>query len=628
MCQIYWWCRSCSLSSSYFNSAHAPEPACAPPQPSRPGGFLFPRQHVTQPKDLPPMTKITGAQALIRSLEREGVDIVFGVPGGAILPAYDPILDSPIRHVLARHEQGAGHMAEGYAWATGRVGVCMATSGPGATNLVTPLADALMDSVPIVAITGQVPTSAVGNDAFQEAYTTGITMPATKHNYFVTDPAEIGEVIHEAFHIAGTGRPGPVLVDLPKDVLNQQLTWKDPGDLNLPGYKPTVEGHPRRVKEAVELLARAKRPVLYVGGGVIKANASGELKRLAEATRTPVVTTLMGRGAFPDHHPLALGMPGMHGTYTAITAIQKADLLVAVGARFDDRVTGNPKFFAPHARVIHVDVDPAEIGKVREAQVPIVGDARRVLEQLLSAWGAREAPDRSAWLETINRWKTEYPLRYEQQPDGAIKPQFVVEELYRLTGGQATVVAGVGQHQMWASQFWKFDQPRRWINSGGLGTMGFAVPASIGAKAGTPDELVFALDGDGCFQMTFNELITAAVEKIPVKVAVFNNGVHGMVTQWQRLFYGGRFSATFLGDVVDYPKLAEAMGCAGLRAETPDEVGPTLEKALAIEDRPVVVEMVVDREEMVFPMVPAGGSNDEVILGPTEKVISPASDLP
>jgi len=574
------------------------------------------------------MTKMTGAQALIASLEHEGTDVIFGVPGGAILPAYDPLLDSPIRHVLARHEQGAGHMAEGYAWATGRVGVCMATSGPGATNLVTPLADALMDSVPLVAITGQVPTSAVGNDAFQEAYTTGITMPATKHNYFVTDPGELPDVIHEAFHIASSGRPGPVLVDIPKDILNQSTTWKAPGDLVLPGYKPTFDGHPRRIREAVEMIQRANRPVLYVGGGVIKANGHAELRRLAEITSIPVTTTLMGRGAFPDSHPLAMGMPGMHGTYTAITAIQKADLLIAVGARFDDRVTGNPKFFAPHAKVIHIDVDPAEIGKVRTADIPIVGDAGRVLAQLVAAWGERPAPDRSAWLETISRWKTEFPLRYQQAPDGAIKPQFVVEELLRLTGGDATIVAGVGQHQMWASQYWRFEGPRRWINSGGLGTMGFAVPAAIGAKTGTPDQLVFALDGDGCFQMTCNELITAATEQIPIKIAVFNNGVHGMVTQWQRLFYNGRYSATFLGEGIDYPKLAEAMGCVGLRAENPDELGPALEKALHIDDRPVLVDVVIDREEMVFPMVPAGGSNDEVILGPTEKVISPASDLP
>ncbi len=574
------------------------------------------------------MSTITGAQALIRALEHEGVDIAFGVPGGAILPAYDPLLDSPIRHILARHEQGAGHMAEGYAWATGRVGVCIATSGPGATNLVTPLADALMDSVPIVAITGQVPTSSVGNDAFQEAYTTGITMPATKHNYFVTDPDEIPDIVHEAFHIAASGRPGPVLIDLPKDILNRSTTWRTPVKLNLPGYKPTVEGHPLRIRDAVELIGRAERPVLYVGGGIIKANAAAALRELAERTGMPVTTTLMGRGAFPDTHPLALGMPGMHGTYTAITAMQKADLLVAIGVRFDDRVTGNPALFAPHAQVVHADVDPAEIGKVRQADVPIVGDAKRVIEQMIEAWGEREAPDRQAWMDTIRTWQREFPLTYDQHPDGPIKPQYVVEELYRLTGGAATVVAGVGQHQMWASQFWKFDDPRRWINSGGLGTMGFAVPAAVGAKAGRPDDLVYAIDGDGCFQMTSQELITAATEGIPVKVAVINNSVYGMVTQWQRLFYNGRYSASLLGNKVDYVKLAEAMGCVGLRAETPDEVAPTLEKSLAIDDRPVVVEIVCDPEEMVFPMVPAGGSNDEVIVGPGQKITSPASDLP
>ena len=574
------------------------------------------------------MSTISGAQSLIRTLEHEGVEIAFGVPGGAILPAYDPLLDSPIRHVLARHEQGAGHMAEGYAWATGRVGVCIATSGPGATNLVTPLADALMDSVPIVAITGQVPTAAVGNDAFQEAYTTGITMPATKHNYFVTDAREIPDVVHEAFHIAATGRPGPVLIDLPKDILNAAVIWHPPAELNLPGYKPTVEGHPLRVREAIEMIAAAERPVLYVGGGVIKANASAELRRLAEITEVPVTTTLMGRGAFPDSHPLAMGMPGMHGTYTAITSIQKSDLLISIGVRFDDRVTGNPATFAPHAKVIHVDVDPAEIGKVRVPEVPIVGDAGAVIRQMIEAWGQRETPDRSSWLDTIRMWQREHPLAYEQTPDGPIKPQYVVEELYRITGGDAIVVAGVGQHQMWASQFWKFDDPRRWINSGGLGTMGFGVPAAIGAKAGMPDELVYAIDGDGCFQMTSQELITAATEGIPVKVGVMNNGVHGMVTQWQRLFYNNRFSATQLGNKVDYVKLAEAMGCVGLRAESPDEVAPTIEKSLSIDDQPVVVEFVVDPEEMVFPMVPAGGSNDEVILSRGETVISPASDLP
>jgi len=574
------------------------------------------------------MTSITGAQALIKALEHEGVDVAFGVPGGAILPAYDPLLDSSVRHVLARHEQGAGHMAEGYAWATGRVGVCIATSGPGATNLVTPLADALMDSVPIVAITGQVPTSSVGNDAFQEAYTTGITMAATKHNYFVTDVADIPDVVHEAFHIAATGRPGPVLIDLPKDVLNALTTWRVPAELSLPGYRPTVEGHPVRVREAVELIARAERPVLYVGGGIIKAEAAAELRRFAELSGVPVTTTLMGRGAFPDSHPLALGMPGMHGTYAAITAIQKADVLVAVGVRFDDRVTGNPAHFAPHAQVVHVDVDPAEIAKVRRPEVPIVGDARRVLAQLVEAWGERETPDRSRWMDTIRSWQRDHPLRYAQQPDGPVKPQFVVEELHRLTRGEAILVSGVGQHQMWASQFWRFERPRRWINSGGLGTMGFAVPAAIGAKAGMPDETVFAIDGDGCFQMTGHELITAAAEGIPVKVVVMNNGVHGMVTQWQRLFYRERYSGSVLGDVVDYVKFAEAMGCVGLRAEHPDEVAPALEKSLSVTDRPVLVEVVVDRDEMVFPMVPAGGSNDEVILGPGQKITSPASDLP
>ncbi len=574
------------------------------------------------------MSEISGAQALIRALEYEGVETVFGVPGGAILPAYDPLLDSPIRHILARHEQGAGHMAEGYAWATGKVGVCIATSGPGATNLVTPLADALIDSVPVVAITGQVPTTSVGNDAFQEAYTTGITMPATKHNYFVTDASEIPEIVHQAFHIASTGRPGPVLIDIPKNILNAATVWHEPVDLNLPGYRPTIEGHPMRVRDAIERIAAAKRPVLYVGGGIIKANAAEQLRRFAELTGAPVTTTLMGRGAFPDSHPLAMGMPGMHGTYTAITAIQKSDLLIAIGVRFDDRVTGNPASFAPGAEVIHVDVDPAEIGKVRAAEIPIVGDARRVLEQMIEAWSGRETPARAEWLATIKKWQREYPLHYEQQPDGPLKPQYVVEELHRLTGGDAILVAGVGQHQMWASQFWKFESPRRWINSGGLGTMGFAVPAAVGAKAGMPDSLVYAIDGDGCFQMTSQELITAAEEGVPVKIAVFNNGSYGMVTQWQKLFYGGRLSASVLGHGVDYVKLAEAMGCAGLRAESPEDVAPTIEKSLAIDDRPVVVEFVVDPDEMVFPMVPAGGSNDDVILGPSETQLGPAGDLP
>lgn len=566
---------------------------------------------------------LTGAQALIRSLEHEGVEVVFGVPGGAILPAYDPLLDSPIRHVLARHEQGAGHMASGYAHATGRVGVCMATSGPGATNLITPLQDAYMDSVPVVAITGQVATKSIGMDAFQEAHTWGISMPCTKHNYLVTTVEELPDVIAEAFHLAATGRPGPVLVDIPKNVLNAEMQWHRPGAIDLPGYKPSVKGHPRQVKAAVRLIHESERPVLYAGGGIIKANAADRLRRFAEQANLPVVTTLMARGAFPDTHPLALGMPGMHGNYTAITAMQRSDLLVAIGARFDDRVTGDVSTFAPEAKVIHVDVDPAEIGKVRTADVPIVGDAGVVLEQLIEAMDrlldGEEPPAREAWFAQLRSWQEEHPLTYEQDPNGPIQQQYVIEKLHELTGGDAIVVAGVGQHQMWASQFWRFTRPRSWINSGGLGTMGFAVPAAIGAKVGRPDDLVFAIDGDGCFQMTSQELITAATEGIPIKVAVMNNGSLGMVKQWQRLFYGGRYSAIDLTtQVPDYVKLAEAMGCVGLRAESPGEVVPTLEKALAVEDRPVVVEFRVDPDAMVFPMVPAGASNDDVVLGPED----------
>jgi acetolactate synthase-1/2/3 large subunit len=562
---------------------------------------------------------LTGAQALIRALELEGVEVIFGVPGGAILPAYDPIIESPIRHVLARHEQGAGHMASGYAHASGRVGVMMATSGPGATNLITPLQDAHMDSIPVVAITGQVTTRAIGSDAFQEADTWGISMPCTKHNYLVTDPAEIPDVIREAFHLAATGRPGPVLVDLPKDVLAGTMTWHRAGELNLPGYRPSVKGHPRQVKAAIELIHAAERPVLYAGGGIIRADAADELRRFAELANTPVVTTLMARGAMPDSHPLCLGMPGMHGNYTAITSMQKADLLIAIGARFDDRVTGDPATFAPEAKVIHADVDPAEIGKVRTADVPIVGDAREILGQLTNAMakklGGGEAPAREAWLATIADWQRDHPLHYEQDPEGPIQQQYVIQELHRLTGGNAIVVAGVGQHQMWASQYWGFERPRTWINSGGLGTMGYAVPAAVGAKAACPDEIVFAIDGDGCFMMTLQELLTASAEGIPVKIAVMNNDALGMVKQWQNLFYGGRLSAVeYPPHALDYVKLAEAMGCTGLRADHPDEVGPTLEKALAINDRPVVIEFRCDPDAMVFPMIPAGGSNDDVIM--------------
>jgi len=564
--------------------------------------------------------KISVAEALIKALEFEGVEVMFGHPGGAILPAYDPLYDSPIRHILARHEQGAGHMAEGYAQATGRVGVAMATSGPGATNLVTSLANAYMDSTPMVAITGQVPTHAIGNDAFQEAHTWGITMPATKHNYLVTDAGDIPDVIHEAFHLASTGRPGPVLVDLPKNILNTEIEWREPtGKVDLPGYKPNTKGHPLQVKSAVELILAAERPVLYTGGGVIAAGASAELMKLAEMANVPVTTTLMARGAFPDTHPLSLGMPGMHGTYAAITAMQKSDLLIAIGARFDDRVTGDPDSFAPNAKVIHVDIDPAEIGKVRTPDVPIVGDARTVLLQLISklerTLDGAEISAHSDWLETIEGWKRDKAVGYDQDPAGPIKPQYVVEEMYRITGGDAIVVAGVGQHQMWASQLWKYSKPRTWINSGGLGTMGYAIPAAIGAKLGMPDRLVYAIDGDGCFQMTMQELVTASTEGIPIKIAVLNNNNLGMVRQWQRLFYNERFSATDLTDhTPDYVKLAEALGCVGMRAEQPSEVGPVIEKSLTVNDRPVVVEFKVDPDEMVFPMVPAGGSNDNVAL--------------
>ena len=565
--------------------------------------------------------RLTGAQSLMRSLELEGVEVVFGIPGGAILPAYDPLLDSSIRHILMRHEQGAGHAAEGYAHATGRAGVCMATSGPGGTNLVTALADALMDSVPVVAITGQVPTAVVGNDAFQEADITGITIPVTKHNWLITDGADIPHVIREAFHIATTGRPGPVLVDIPKDVLINETDFVWPETVELPGYRPTTKGNLKQVRDAVKLIMESERPVLYVGGGVVKADAAKDLFKLAETGRIPVVTTLMARGAFPDTHELGLGMPGMHGNYTAVTAMQKADLLVALGTRFDDRVTGNLATFAAGAKIIHVDIDPAEIGKNRRADVPIVGDARDVTaalaRELAKAVGERGAPDRSAWLAQLKEWQERFPLRYDQADDGPIKPQYVVDRVYEATRGEATIVAGVGQHQMWTSQHYRFSRPRQFINSGGLGTMGFAVPAALGAKVARPDDTVFAIDGDGCFQMTAQELATCAFEDIPIVVGILNNGYLGMVRQWQELFYNRRESQVEFGwDVPDYAKLAEAYGGIGLRAETPDEVDAVLDKALSIKDRTVVIDFRVDRYEMVFPMVPAGGSNDDIILGP------------
>ncbi len=564
-------------------------------------------------------TTMSGAASLIRSLEAVGVDTVFGIPGGAILPAYDPMFDSrQIRHVLVRHEQGAGHAAEGYALATGKVGVCMATSGPGATNLVTPIADAHMDSIPMVAVTGQVASAAIGTDAFQEADIRGITMPITKHNYLVTDPAEIPRTIAEAFHVASTGRPGPVLVDVAKDAMQATTTFRWPVEMDLPGYRPVTRPHAKQVREAARLMAAAKRPVLYVGGGVLRARAWQELLELATKTGFPVVTTLTARGVFPDSHPQHLGMPGMHGSVAAVTALQKSDLLIALGARFDDRVTGKLSSFAPGATVIHADIDPAEISKNRVADVPIVGDCKEVIGDLIPAveaeFAAGTRADLTGWWRQLDQWRDNYPLGYTPAETGELMPQYVIERLGKIVGSDAIYVAGVGQHQMWASQFISYENPSTWLNSGGLGTMGFAVPAAMGAKAGRPDATVWAIDGDGCFQMTNQELATCAIEGIPIKVAVINNESLGMVRQWQTLFYEGRYSNTDLGSrrIPDFAKLAEAYGCVGLRCDTAEEVDATIEKAMAVDDRPVVVDFGVHRDAMVWPMVAAGTSNDEI----------------
>jgi acetolactate synthase-1/2/3 large subunit len=564
--------------------------------------------------------QVTGAQSLIRSLEAAGVDTVFGIPGGAILPAYDPLLDSTrLRHILVRHEQGAGHAAQGYAVVTGKVGVCMATSGPGATNLVTPIGDAYMDSVPMVAITGQVSTELIGTDGFQEADICGITMPITKHNFLVTDPAEIPHTIAAAFHIAGTGRPGPVLVDISKSALIAKTDYHWPAELDLPGYRPVTRPHAKQVREAARLLLAARKPVLYVGGGVLKARAAAELRMLAELTGAPVVTTLMARGAFPDSHRQHLGMPGMHGTVAAVAALQKADLLIALGTRFDDRVTGKLDSFAPHAKVVHADIDPAEISKNRVADVPIVGDAREVIADLIAALQteitAGRSPDYTGWWAQLDRLRETYPLGYDKPADGSLAPQQVIERIGQLVGPDATYVAGVGQHQMWASHFISYEKPYTHLNSGGAGTMGYAVPAAMGAKVGRPESTVWAIDGDGCFQMTNQELATCALNNIPIKVAVINNGNLGMVRQWQTLFYEGRYSHTDLDSrrIPDFVKLAEAYGCVGLRCETPDALDATIEKAMAIDDAPVVVDFVVHHDSMVWPMVAAGTSNDEIM---------------
>jgi acetolactate synthase-1/2/3 large subunit len=561
--------------------------------------------------------KMSGAKSLVQSLESAGVDVMFGIPGGAILPAYDPIFDSSIRHILVRHEQGAGHAATGYAQVTGRVGVCIATSGPGATNLVTPLADAAMDSVPLVAITGQVPSAAIGTDAFQEADIRGITMPFTKHNYLITDPQDIPRAIAEAFYIASSGRPGPVLVDIAKDALQKETDFVWPKDLSLPGYHPQIEPENQAIKDAAALIAQSSKPVFYVGGGVIKANASKELKQLAELVGAPVVTTLMALGSFPDSHPQHFGMPGMHGTVGAVTALQKADLLITLGARFDDRVTGKLSTFAVNAKVIHADIDPAEIGKNRYADVPVVGDLKHTIAALIPALKtefAKGRADLAPWLAAMNKLRATYPLGYDTPKDGSLSPQYVIERISAITGPEAIYVAGVGQHQMWAAQFVKYENPRTWLNSGGLGTMGYAVPAAMGAKVGAPDTTVWAIDGDGCFQMTNQELVTCALNNIPIKVAIINNESLGMVRQWQTLFYEGRYSNTNLESkrIPDFVKLADAMGCVGLTCDRPEDVDAIIKKANSINDQPVVVDFRVFRDAMVWPMVAAGTSNDDI----------------
>jgi acetolactate synthase I/II/III large subunit len=578
--------------------------------------------------------QLSGGQALIRALEMEGVEVMFGLPGGAILPVYDPIIDSPIRHILVRHEQGAGHMAEGFAHATGRPGVCMVTSGPAATNVVTPLCDAFMDSVPMVCITGQVPFAAIGTDAFQECDTIGITRSVTKHNELITEAQDIPLAVRQAFHLATTGRPGPVLLDVPKDIVDPKnprsaMEWYWPTDEevreSLPGYRPTTKGHPRMIRQAAELILSARQPIIYAGGGILKARAAEALRELAELCEIHVVTTLMARGAFPDDHPLCLGMPGMHGNYTAVTAMQDSDLLIALGSRFDDRVTGRLDGFAQDAKIIHVDIDPAELGKVRRPDIPIVGDCRLVIEELVLAVrnllsGGAAFPDRSAWRSTLSGWQEKFPLTYQQSDPGeALKPQFVLERLRDNTPEDTIVASGVGQHQMWTSQYWKFNHPYTWVNSGGLGTMGFSVPAAIGAKVGRPDRMVWSVDGDGCFQMTAQELVTAASERIPVKVAILNNAYLGMVRQWQEMFYDERYSEVYLSpDLPDYKLWAEAMGCVGMRVESPEDVDAAIQKANEIDDRPVVIDFRTDSREKVYPMVPAGQSNDQIVTDPSQ----------
>ena len=566
---------------------------------------------------------LTGAQAIIRSLEMLGVDTVFGLPGGAILPTYDPLMDSKkIRHILVRHEQGAGHAAEGYAAASGKLGVCIATSGPGATNLVTAIADAQMDSVPLLAITGQVNSYAIGTDAFQEADIVGITMPITKHSFLVTNPADIPAVMYSAYQIATTGRPGPVLVDVAKDAQNAKFEFSWPPEQDLtPGYKPVNDPHGKQIQAAAELILQSKKPILYVGGGVIRARANKELLELANLIKAPVTTTLMARGAFPDSHPQHLGMPGMHGTVPAVTGLQKADLLITLGARFDDRVTGDVKTFARGAKVIHVDIDPAEIGKIRHADVPIVGDAKIVIALLTEELKKQlkgSNYDIGEWWKYLDGLKERYPLGYTDLDDGKIAPQYAIERIGQISGPEAIYAAGVGQHQMWSAQFIKYENPNTWLNSGGAGTMGYAVPAAMGAKVAMPEKLVWAIDGDGCFQMTNQELATCTINQIPIKVAIINNSSLGMVRQWQTLFYNSRYSNTDLHTgtdsimVPDFVKLAEAYGCLAIRVEKEEDVDKAIKLAIETNDRPVVIDFIVGKDAMVWPMVPAGVSNDAV----------------
>ena len=572
--------------------------------------------------------QMDGGRALIRALEEEGVEVMFGLPGGAILPVYDPIIDSSIRHVLVRHEQGAGHMAEGYAQATGRPGVAMVTSGPAATNIVTPLCDAYLDSTPLVVVTGQVPLPAIGTDAFQECDTTGITMAVTKHNFLVTEAQDIPRTVKEAFHIATTGRPGPVLVDIPKDIVDPKnprsaMEWTGDVEMDLPGYHPRTGVDQSAIEAAADLIRTAERPILYVGGGVLKARAAEVLRELVELSGIHVVTTLMARGAFPDGHDLCLGMPGMHGNFTAVTAMQEADLLVALGARFDDRVTGRVDGFAPGAQIVHVDIDAAELGKVRRPDVAIQGDCRVAIEALVAALvaGGVGNADRTAWRSRISGWQERFPLTYEPSaPGDRLKPQYVIEQLRDATPEDTIVTSGVGQHQMWASQYWNFEHPYTWINSGGLGTMGFSIPAAIGAKVGCPDRMVWAVDGDGCFQMTAQELVTSTVENIPIKVALLNNSYLGMVRQWQDMFYEERLSEVHLSqDVPDYKAWAESMGCVGMRVDSPEEVPAAIAKANEIDDRSVVIDFRVAADEKVFPMVPPGAANSDIVVPPSQE---------